>query len=151
MVLDLLLYCPRRSPLVATCSLAAPGCGKKRQHTCTFLRSTAARELGTQLLCPATHLGPREVTGKNKPCSKAKLAENPSVRHKDLLQWTSNTLKLQWQGGRGGREKRKTEHKMYNNRKTHNWNSQEKPKIATGAVVTAQMCAEGGGADQGVK
>lgn len=86
MVLDLLLYCPRRSPLVATCSLAAPGCEKKRQHTCTFLRFTAARELGTQLLCPATHLGPHEVTGKNKPCSKAKLAENPLVLHKDLVQ-----------------------------------------------------------------
>lgn len=66
------------------------------------------RHLGSQLLSLATHLGPRAVTGENKPSSKAKLAKNPSGSPQGLSSVNLNyTQVLQWKGGERVDEKKK--------------------------------------------
>lgn len=40
-------------------------------------RGGAPGQLGSQLPTAGAHLGPGEVTGESKPCSKAKLAQKP--------------------------------------------------------------------------
>ncbi|KAI9514743.1 hypothetical protein NQZ68_030932 [Dissostichus eleginoides] len=58
----------RPSPMDLTCSPYPP-------HPLIH-----SRQLRSQLLSPAAHLGPREVAGENKPCSKAKLAKKTTLK-----------------------------------------------------------------------
>lgn len=93
-------------PFGATCSWAVAGWRQKRKHTCIFLSSTAARVWppdSCDLSCsPLPHTwGCANVTGENKPHSRAKLLQSPTsprrVSFKGSAQWTSVTLKqLQW-------------------------------------------------------
>lgn len=109
--------------------------------------------------CPPQTHTPGALRKRNamekKPCSKAKLADKPSVLHKVWVWWTLNALELYWQGDRGGRGREKRENTKCQQQKKQQHtteNSWEKLKKATrAAVVTASMCAEGGGADRRVK
>lgn len=130
-VINLLFCCPRRTPLVAICSWAASGCEKKARHTCTFppVHSSpwAGPDSWVHSCSTRSHTwGLVKWQVRIKPALKPSWQKNPPVPLKDSVQWTSITLELlQWKGigGGGWRKKRKEEHKMYNNRKTHNWNS----------------------------
>lgn len=86
MLLDLPFCCPRRpTTLLPTFPSLLPALelqlviNKEAAHLhCPLVpQQTVSRpgQLGSQLLSPAAHLGLQEVTGGNKPCSKAKLAE----------------------------------------------------------------------------
>lgn len=62
-----------RCYLLLSCSWWEP----ERRQTCPPLSDLPPC---SQLLSTAAHLGPREVVGENKPCSKAKLAKKTTLK-----------------------------------------------------------------------
>lgn len=115
---------PGRSPLLATCSWAAAGWRQRggtpapssRPQKCVC----AGSDSWEHSCSPQPHTwGPSDVTGENKPCSTAKLAETPlppqGFSSVNLIYTQTTSVERQ-----GGGWKKKTEQKMYSNRKTHN-------------------------------
>lgn len=144
MAFDLAFCSQQISLLLATCSRARAG---GRQRGSTPAPSSRAQQpvrcgpdSWAHRCSPQPHtLAAVGCESENKPCLKKKTTQYPS-----RAQFSEPQLHSDYFSGRSARGARNQKGiQNVQQQKTHNWNCQEKPKIATGAVVMVQICAEG--------
>lgn len=115
----------RRSPLLATCLWAVAGWRQRggtpapssRPPKCVCV--CAGSDSWDHSCSPQPHTwGPCDMTGENKPCSTAKLAETPPSPSR--VQFSEPHLHSNYFSGKArgvGLKKTETEQKMYSNKK----------------------------------